>query len=176
MDDKAAIRTRMKMVRDLVDDRLMRSVELWSRVAALPEYRAASTVMAFKGFKSEPDTDGLFARVAADGKRLLLPRIDDGRISVCDGDGPMTTSRIGVAEPQGPALRLDVVEFVIVPGLAFTPEGDRLGYGAGFYDRFLKELALGGQVPNAGVCFDEQIVPDLPVEAHDVRVQQVVSA
>ncbi|MFZ4719950.1 MAG: 5-formyltetrahydrofolate cyclo-ligase [Ilumatobacteraceae bacterium] len=172
MDDKAAIRSRMRMVREMVDDRLMRSVDLWAKVAALPEYQAASTVMAFKGFKSEPDTDPLFARLTAEGKRLLLPRIEDGQIVVCDADGPMTRSRIGVEEPQGPALPYDLVEFVIVPGLAFTPDGYRLGYGGGFYDRFLPQVT----VPNAGVCFAEQVVPELPVEPHDIRVHRVVSA
>lgn len=162
----------MRLVRDLVDDRLMRSVGLWSQVAALDDYRRARTVMAFKGFKGEPDTDPLFARVAADGKRLLLPRVNVGEIEVCDADGPMVTSRIGVDEPQGPALPYDVVEFVIVPGLAFTPEGYRLGYGGGFYDRFLPRVGA----PNVGVCFAEQLVDALPTEPHDVRVQRVVSA
>ncbi|MFM2079172.1 MAG: hypothetical protein RJA49_3062 [Actinomycetota bacterium] len=172
MDDKATLRRRMRMVRDLVDDHLMRSVELWSKVAALPAYQQAGTVMAFNGFASEPDTDPLFARVAADGKRLVLPRIAQGDIEVCDAGGPMVASRIGVEEPQGPALPFDLVEFVIVPGLAFTPDGYRLGYGGGFYDRFLPKVPA----PNAGVCFAEQIVDDLPVEAHDVRVQLVISA
>ena len=162
----------MRLVREMVDDRLLRSVQLWAAVAALPEYAAASTVMAFKGFGTEPDTDPLFARVAAEGKRLLLPRIENRAIVVCDADGPMARSRIGVEEPQGPALPFDVVDFVIVPGLAFTPDGYRLGYGGGFYDRFLAEVAA----PNAGVCFAEQIVPELPVEAHDVAVQRVISA
>ncbi len=172
MDDKATIRRRMRMVREMVDDRLIRSVDLWAQVAGLPDYAAAGTVMAFNGFGTEPDTDPLVARLAAEGKRLLLPRIEDGEIVVCAADGPMAASRIGVHEPQGPALPFDLVEFVIVPGLAFTLEGDRLGYGAGFYDRFLSRV----QAPNAGVCFAEQVVPTLPVEAHDVRVQRVIFA
>jgi len=165
----------MKLVRDMVDDRLMRSVDLWSQVAALHAYQRAGSVMAFKGFKSEPDTDSLFARIAADGKRLLLPRIEHGDIAVVDADGPMATSRIGVSEPQGPALPIDVVDLVIVPGLAFTLDGYRLGYGGGFYDRFLpkcRQLAI----PDVGVCFLEQVVDELPTEAHDVRVQLVVTA
>ncbi len=172
MDEKAAIRTRMRMVRELVDDRLMRSVQLWAAVAELPEYQQASTVMAFKGFGSEPDTDPLFARAAAEGKRLLVPRIEAGEIVVCDADGPMVRSRIGVEEPQGPALPIDLIQFVIVPGLAFTPDGYRLGYGGGFYDRFLPRVPA----PNAGVCFAEQLVDELPVEAHDIRVRRVISA
>jgi len=172
MDDKVAIRKRMRLVRDLVDDRLMRSVELWAAVAELPEYRSASTVMAFTSFGSEPDTEPLFARVRAEGKRVLVPRIEDGNIVVVDADGPTVRSRIGVEEPQGPALPFELVEFVLVPGLAFTTDGYRLGYGGGFYDRFLPRV----QAHNAGVCFAEQVVDTLPVEAHDIRVQRVISA
>lgn len=160
------------MVRDMVDDHLVRSVQLWAAVAALPEYVEASSVMAFVGAKGEPDTDPLFARIAADGKRLLLPRITDKAIEVCDAAAPMAVSAFGISEPIGPALPFDEVDFVIVPGLAFTPTGDRLGYGAGFYDRFLPQVAA----PNAGVCFAEQLVDALPVAPHDVRVQRVVSA
>ena len=172
MNDKQALRRRMRLVRDLVDDHLIRSVQLWAAVAATPEYAAAATVMAFVGCKGEPDTDPLFARLAADGKRLLLPRVHDGRLVVCDGSGPMTLSAFGVYEPTGPALAFSEIGFVIVPGLAFTTGGARLGYGAGFYDRLLPQLS----VPNAGVCFTEQIVDELPTEPHDVRVQQVISA
>jgi len=172
MNDKPTLRRRMRLVRDLVDDHLIRSVQLWAAVAATPEYEAAPTVMAFVGCKGEPDTDPLFARLAADGKRLLLPRVEDGKLVVCDGTGQMAVSRFGVSEPTGPSLPLSEVGFVIVPGLAFTADGVRLGYGAGFYDRFLPQLS----VPNAGVCFTEQLVDELPTEPHDVRVQQVVSA
>ncbi len=160
------------MVRDAVVDRAVRSVELWTKVAELIEYRNANTVMAFVGMNSEPHTDALFALVAADGKRLLLPRVEDGELVVCDADGPLATGSFGVQEPTGPALELDVVDFVVVPGLAFTNRGDRLGYGGGFYDRFLPRVSAA----NAGVCFREQVVDALPMHERDVRVQQVVTA
>ena len=73
---------------------------------------------------------------------------------------------------MAPALDPVEVDFVVVPGLAFTPDGRRLGYGAGFYDRFLPTV----DAPNAGVCFTEQLLDDLPTEPHDVRVQHVISA
>lgn len=142
------------------------------KIAELPEYRSAHGVMAFVGMNSEPDTDALFALISADGKRLLLPRVEGRELVVCDGGGPLAASSFGVQEPTGPALPLDVIDFVIVPGLAFTAEGDRLGYGAGFYDRFLPRT----DVPNAGVCFREQIVDALPIHENDVRVQRVISA
>lgn len=172
-DQKAALRRRMVMVRDLVDDRLVRSVELWRQVAELPEFAAATAVMAFCGMRTEPDTDPLFARIAAEGRRLLLPRVEAGRLVVADADGPLAASRFGVLEPQGPPVDLAEVGFVIVPGLAFTAAGARLGYGGGFYDRFLPTVA---GVPNAGVCFSEQLLDDLPTGPHDVRVDRVLHA
>jgi 5-formyltetrahydrofolate cyclo-ligase len=172
MDDKATLRRRMRMVRDVVPDRMVRSVELWANVAELVEYRSAKSVLAFVRMNSEPDTDALFALIAADGKQLLLPRVEGSELVVCDGAGPFATSSFGVQEPTGPSLPLDVVDFVIVPGLAFTTAGDRLGYGGGFYDRFLPRV----NAPNAGVCFREQLVDALPMHDGDVRVQHVIVA
>ena len=172
MIDKAALRTRMRMVRDMVDDHLMRSVQLWAKVAELPEYRRATSVMAFVGFSGEPDTDPLFARLTVEGKRLLLPRVETTGIVPADRDWPLVASKFGVQEPTGPAVDVGEIDFVIVPGLAFTVAGDRLGYGQGYYDRFLPTVSA----PNAGVCFADQLVDEMPVTEHDVRVDAVISA
>ncbi len=162
----------MRMVRDMVDDHLMRSVQLWAKVAELPEYRRATSVMAFVGFSGEPDTDPLFARLTVEGKRLLLPRVEATGIVPADGDWPLVASKFGVQEPTGPAVDVGEIDFVIVPGLAFTVGGDRLGYGQGYYDRFLPTVSA----PNAGVCFADQLVDEMPVTANDVRVDAVISA
>jgi len=171
--DKKALRARMRMVRDMVDDHLMRSVDLWSQVATLPEYQAAHTVMAFVAAKGEPDTDPLFARLAADGKRLVLPRVEGSELVVVDASSPHSVSSLGISEPQGPAIDPAQVQLVIVPGLAFTPAGARLGYGGGYYDRF---LTRHHNVPTVAVCFAEQLVDVLPTDAHDVQIQRVISA
>jgi 5-formyltetrahydrofolate cyclo-ligase len=170
--DKAALRQRMRLVRDDVQDHLIRSVDLWSSIADLDEYRRARTVMAFKSFKGEPDTDPLFGRLAADGKRLLLPRVEPSGIVACDGDAALVASKFGVEEPTGPGVDPAVIDLIIVPGLAFTREGDRLGYGKGYYDMFLPKVAA----LSVGVCFEEQIVDEMPLAAHDVRVDRVMWA
>jgi 5-formyltetrahydrofolate cyclo-ligase len=170
--DKAALRQRMRMVRDVVEDHLMRSVQLWAKVAELAEYQLADSVMAFVAFGSEVDTDPLFARLSVEGKRLLLPRIESTGIVPADGDSPLVASKFGVQEPTGPAVDVGEIDLVIVPGLAFTVDGDRLGYGRGYYDRFLPSLSA----PSVGVCFTDQLVDEMPVAAHDVRVDTVISA
>jgi 5-formyltetrahydrofolate cyclo-ligase len=172
MIEKAALRTRMRMVRDMVDDHLIRSVQLWAKVAELPEYLRADTVMAFVGFSGEPDTDPLIARLAVEGKRLLLPRVEPAGIVPADGDWPLVPSKFGVQEPTGPAVDVGEIDLVIVPGLAFTVDCDRLGYGQGYYDRFLPTVSA----LSVGVCFTDQLVDEMPVTEHDVRVDMVISA
>jgi 5-formyltetrahydrofolate cyclo-ligase len=170
--DKPELRRRMRMVRDMVDDHLMRSVQLWAQVAELPEYRQADTVLAFVSFNGEPDTDPLFARLSMEGKRLVLPRVEASGIVAADGGSPRAISKFGVHEPTGPVVDVGEINLVIVPGLAFSADGHRLGYGGGHYDRFLPTVAA----PSVGVCFIDQLVDQLPLATHDVPVGRVVSA
>jgi 5-formyltetrahydrofolate cyclo-ligase len=172
MDDKPAIRRRMRLLRDLIDDRLLRSVQLWAAVAELADYASAETVMAFVGTHGEPDTDPLFARLERDGKALVLPRTTGDRIEPALVGTGLRAGALGVPEPLGDAVEPGSIGLVLVPGLAFTVDGARLGRGGGHYDRFL----AGCCAPSVGVCFAEQLVDDLPVEAHDIRVGRVVTA
>jgi 5-formyltetrahydrofolate cyclo-ligase len=172
MDDKPAIRRRMRLLRELIDDPLLRSMQLWTAVAALPEYASASTVMAFVGTHGEPDTDGLFARIERDGKTLVLPRAIGERLEPAVMGEGLRPGPHGVPEPSGAAVDPSSIGLVLVPGLAFTVDGKRLGQGGGHYDRFLAECTAMA----IGVCFAEQLVDDLPVAKHDVHVARVIAA
>ena len=161
------------MTRDVIDDRVLRSVELWARLAELAQYREATTVMAFVGGRGEPDTESLFSRVAAESKTLILPSVEADRIVPrLLGDG-LRPGAFSVPEPQGEVISAIGLDLVVVPGLAFTRDGRRLGQGGGHYDRFLAELPPS--CTTVGVCFAEQIVDDLPEEVHDRRVGIVLS-
>jgi 5-formyltetrahydrofolate cyclo-ligase len=168
--DKAALRTRMRQVCELIDDRTLRSVQLWVQLAALPQYESASVVMAFAAMASEPDTDGLFARLERDGKTLVLPRLEHGAIVPALVGQGFRRGQWGIREPDGPAVDPDSIDLVVVPGVAFTLSGDRLGHGKAYYDRFLSGL----RAATVGACFSEQVVDELPVEAHDVRLGVVL--
>jgi 5-formyltetrahydrofolate cyclo-ligase len=172
MDPKPVIRRRMRMVRSSIDDALMRSVDLWGRLAALDEYRLANVVLAYAAQPGEPDTDGLHGRVAADGKQLLLPRLEGAAFVVAPVGAGLAPGAHGIREPAGAAVDPGTIDLVIVPGLAFTVDGLRLGQGGGHYDRFLAGLG----VPTIGVCFAEQVLDALPGEPHDVRVGRVLAA
>ncbi len=170
--DKPTLRRRMRQTCELIDDRTLRSVQLWAEVAELPEYRSAHIVMAFDSMVTEPETDGLFARLQRDGKVLVLPRIVGDRLEpALVGTGTMPATW-GIREPQGPPVDPATIDLIIVPGVAFTAAGARLGHGKAYYDRFLP----GTRAFTVGACFAEQLVDELPLEPHDVVLHRVIVA
>lgn len=66
-----------------------------------------------------------------------------------------------------------IIDVVVIPGRAFTKEGDRLGRGSGWYDRFLKELPTG--VTKIGICYEDQIVDVIPLDKHDIKMEKIVT-
>jgi 5-formyltetrahydrofolate cyclo-ligase len=143
---KRALRAEMRARRKALPDRAERSARIWACVEALPAARAARHVMVFDSIAGEPDTAPLVERWRSAGKLVEMPEDD----------------------PDPAALDL-----VVVPGLAFTRRGERLGQGGGWYDRFLPRLHPG--CATVGVAFVEQIVDELPLSAHDVRVDLVIT-
>jgi 5-formyltetrahydrofolate cyclo-ligase len=149
---KRALRAEMRALRRAIDDPAERSVALWSHVRDEPSVRSARSVMVFNAIPGEPDTT-LFARWCTSlGKHVVAPDPDPS-----------------AAFPVDPRS-LDVV---VVPGLAFTASGERLGQGGGWYDRFL--AGVRDDCVTIGVAFAEQVVDELPVELHDVRLTRVVT-
>lgn len=154
--------------------RLRASVAIFSAVERLPEFRAARTVAVFAALPDEPATDEVLARWAST-RRVVLPRVegDAMRFYACRPDA-LVFGAFGILEPQGerpcPAGEIDLV---VCPGVAFTADGRRLGRGRGYYDRYLGDPAFRGF--RVGVCYAHQLVDDLPVEPHDVRMDRVIT-
>ncbi len=154
--------------------RLRASAAILSAVERLPEFRAARTVAVFAALSDEPATDEVLARWAST-RRVVLPRVegDAMRFYACRPDA-LVFGAFGILEPQGerpcPAGEIDLV---VCPGVAFTADGRRLGRGRGYYDRYLGDPAFRGF--RVGVCYAHQLVDDLPVEPHDVRMDRVIT-
>lgn len=154
--------------------RLRASAAIFSAVERLPEFRAARTVAVFAALPDEPATDEVLARWAST-RRVVLPRVegDAMRFYACRPDA-LVFGAFGILEPQGerpcPAGEIDLV---VCPGVAFTADGRRLGRGRGYYDRYLGDPAFRGF--RVGVCYAHQLIDDLPVEPHDVRMDRVIT-
>lgn len=181
-DAKRALRTEMRRVRATIADRHHRSDAIWASVLPICRDLANANptpgplrVLAFVGTGGEPDTGGLIEELTASGCSVLLPRVE-GEEMVAVGFVPghdLVRGAFGIFEPLGPAVQPRMIDVVIVPGLAFTTDGHRLGQGGGFYDRYLP--LLRPDCVTIGVCFREQIVETVPGEAHDRIVGNVIT-
>ncbi len=109
-------------------------------------------------------------------KTLLLPAIRQGELQVCRylGREHLRAGVFGLLEPIGsPYTALESIDLALIPGVAFDCNGGRLGHGKAYYDRFLAQTPLQ-QLRRVGVCFDFQVVPAVPVEAHDVLLHRLI--
>ncbi|HEV2393034.1 MAG TPA: 5-formyltetrahydrofolate cyclo-ligase [Verrucomicrobiae bacterium] len=136
-------------------------------------WREAKSILFFAPTPEELDVWPLLRDALAAGKTAALPRFmpATGRYAACPVQDPgvdVTPGHLGIREPiaRCAATLLTQLDLILVPGIAFDPHLHRLGRGKGFYDRLLAEL----QGRTCGVAFDQQIVAEVPVEAHDRRL------
>jgi 5-formyltetrahydrofolate cyclo-ligase len=175
---KRALRREVLGRRDALGEaeRAERSRMIAERVLGLPEIRRARTVMAFWSFGSEVETAWLVARLHAAGVRVVLPRIEGADVVAVayePGDAVEGTG-FGAMEPsEGAAVEPEDVDAVIAPGVAFDRMGGRVGYGGGFYDRFLPRMRPG--VPAIAIAFELQLVDEVPGGGFDRRVDVLVT-
>ncbi|MHB1404242.1 MAG: 5-formyltetrahydrofolate cyclo-ligase [Desulfitobacteriaceae bacterium] len=182
MDEKRQVRKLVLGRRAALsaEEHALKSDRITAKILSLPEYQKAKTVMLFLNFRDEVETTGLALESLALKKKLILPRCGPQGILipaiVRDMEQDIEPGMWGIREPKKDALvEADPAEidFVLVPGAAFDMSGNRLGYGAGYYDRFFKRLRLG--VPRMAVAFSCQILPQLPVEEHDQKMTALVT-
>ena len=179
---KKALRARILAARDALDavQRSAGAQAIASRIAVLPSFDGATTVLATLPFGSEWDLRPLAQAALDRGKSIVLPRVDAATRRlvlhrVDDLDADVSPGFRGIPEPvpRTAIVRPADVDCVLVPGVAFDPAGRRLGYGGGYYDRLLPHLRPG--VPRIAGAFDVQIVDEVPVDAHDLAVDVVVT-
>ena len=152
------------------------SLAIAERVDGHPETRRARSAMLFWSFGSEVDTAPLIERVVAEGKAVALPRIEGSDIEpVAFVPGhPTTETSFGAMEPaEGRVLDPSELDVIVVPGVAFDRAGNRLGFGAGYYDRFLPRTRA--DVAAVAIGFALQVVPEVPAGRTDRRVDAIVT-
>ena len=181
--EKTELRKRVLAAREALDPSLRReyAARITPRLLALPGYRAARCVMAYVGFGAEFDTAALIADVLAQGKALVLPRVERakralGLYAVRDPQTELAPGVWGIREPRPDRcapVAPETVDFVLVPGVAFTARCERLGYGGGYYDRLIP--GLDGRATLVAPAYSLQIVPELPVSTTDRSVDLVMT-
>jgi 5-formyltetrahydrofolate cyclo-ligase len=142
---------------------------------ATAEFSLAAAVALYRPVQGEVLTDLLAEEAHRLGKRLLFPRVHGRQLELVEmaAGEEFRPGPFGVPEPSGDRLvRADAVDLLVVPGVVFDRAGHRLGYGKGFYDRLLHGAGPGCK---AGMAFAFQLVAELPVEGHDVRMDLLVT-
>jgi 5-formyltetrahydrofolate cyclo-ligase len=161
-------------------DALSRAVA--ERLAALPEFAAARTVLGYVSFGDEVRTRELLAEIRRQGKRAVIPYCAADELELFHlGDmDELTPGTLGILEPRPalrdrPGKRIDVaeVDLAIVPGVAFDRRGGRLGHGRAFFDRLLVRARPDAQL--VAVAFECQLFPEVPMAAHDVFMDKIVT-
>ena len=177
-EEKARLRARLRQqLTDLPDaQRTAEDNALFSVFLSLPETAQAQTVLLFCGTGTEPDTARLFAPLLAQGKRIALPQMLPGRqmaVRQYCPDRPLVRHPFGILEPDEhcPLIRIEKIDFVLVPALCYDRQGFRLGMGGGYYDRWL----CGYYGPTSGLCRQSLLQDHLPIEAHDRPVDVVIT-
>jgi len=178
---KDELRSRMRKLRRAQPGKEELSRKICERVAALPEFEAAATIMLYVDARSEVRTGALLRETLHRGKTVVIP--------YCDGDelvpwrlrslDELSPGAYGILEPRAELRTADrhigagSIDLICVPGIAFDRRGNRLGSGKGYYDRLLPRLR-----PDAikvGLAFECQTVDAVPVDGHDVPMGVVMS-
>jgi 5-formyltetrahydrofolate cyclo-ligase len=170
------VRARLKTLPK--DERATASARFRARLAQEKVFADAKTILLFAPMPDELDLWPLLNDLLSAGKTVALPRFDSttNRYVACQIKNPardVKTGKFGIREPTGlcSIVPLNRLDFILVPGVAFDPHGRRLGRGKGFYDQLLENV----RGVTCGVAFDEQIVAEIPVEPHDVRLHCILT-
>ncbi len=176
---KQQIRSSMRNINRNVNE--LRALELsksiFSQIERSATFSASHTIALYAALADELPTLWVIERWYSMGKVILLPRIEaDDRMEFYPYSNSLTTGKFGISEPESvdcEPYEPYKIDMMIVPGVAFCRDGRRMGRGRGYYDRY---LAREGFVARTiGVCFPHQILDSIPCEAHDVRLDEVIS-
>lgn len=168
--DKAALRLQMRGIAETRSDASALSSRLVLQLGNWSFWQAFGKIAAFSALSGEPDALDPWPG----NKRIALPRVcgEELMFHWVASRAELQPGKFGILEPSAEASPAgNDFDLILVPGLAFDLHGGRLGRGKGFYDRFLAD-ARGLR---AGVCFDNQIVDSVPAEAHDLRMDFLVT-
>ena len=176
--DKKELRQKIRQQkREMTQEQIQTASEkLGELFAADPLYQQAKTIYGYLPYNQEVRTVPMLEQAMKDGKRVAVPKCygEEMRFIYMDDLSKVEKGYANIPEPIADApVAEDPTALVLMPGLAFTKDGKRMGYGGGFYDKF---LASEPEHPTVALCYDFQMVEDLPTNEYDIPVDCVLWA
>jgi len=180
--DKKSLRRKILKSRDSISltEREKKDVLIKHTLFSMPEFKNADTILFYASFRTEVETISMIDESLKMGKQVAVPKVDKERHKLrlyeIKNIGELSSGYMGIPEPSLSAVRLmnlDDIDVVIVPGAGFDYSGNRLGYGAGYYDILLSENKK--KIPVIALAYEEQLVDSIPSEIHDVRMGMIIT-
>ena len=203
---KKSLRDKLLKKRDSLqaEKKKIKEIAIRKRLFALKEFKDAGSILFYASFRSEVDTMLSIKKALKLNRRVILPVVDSKKreLNLCEikDVSELAAGYMGIPEPsitRGRKINLGDIDIAIVPGAGFDVKGNRIGYGAGYYDKLLS----GTRAQGAGVskkeltpdprnrvdptqspppfliafAFEEQIVPSIPDEKHDVKMDKIIT-
>ena len=170
MKDKSGFRTlaraeKKNIVFDVISKVVCRKLE------SLEEVKKASVIMLYMALKDEIDLMEFYKSLKSLGKICCFPVVDGDVMYAREAQDDFIPGAFGILEPGGKFILPDSIDLVIVPGVMFDVECNRLGRGKGYYDKFLQDLTAF----KIGICPDSLLVDSLPCEEHDLPMDMVIT-
>ena len=177
MDKKSLRREIREKKRAMTEEEIVtRSERLGELFVSTEAYQNAKSIYGYLPYNQEVRTVPMLQKAIADGKRVAVPKVYGDRMEFLwlDDLTKVEKSEMGIPEPiADEPIADDPTALVLMPGVAFTQQGDRMGYGGGYYDRF---LAAEPNHPTVALCYAFQMVESLPTEEFDIPVDVVLWA
>ena len=176
--DKKELRAQIRALkRAMTEEQIVQaSVRLGELFAETEQYKQAKTIYGYLPYNQEVRTVPMLERALRDGKKVAVPKCygDEMRFIYMDDLSKVEAGYANIPEPiADEPVADDKTALVLMPGMAFTKNGDRMGYGGGFYDKF---LAAEPEHPTVALCYAFQMVESLPTEEYDIPVDCVLWA
>lgn len=177
---KKRIREKILSRRDREPEGLRRkkSRKIKKRLFSLKEFKKAHTILFYYSKGSEVETREMMEEALRKGKRVLLPKVRGREIylgEITDLEKDVEKGSFGVLEPKETSKKTTPkgIDLVILPGIAFGLKGERIGYGKGYYDHFLKKIPK--KIPLIGLAYGFQVIKNISGKKHDRRVSKVIT-
>lgn len=142
-------------------------------------YKEAKNIFIYIGFGSEINTSKYVKEFLDEGKNVFIPRIDLKNKVIeavnIDSLSELQKNKFGILEPakDGKIIDKNELDLIIVPGVAFDINGGRVGYGGGYYDKYMADI--DGSIPRVVLCYKFQLLKELPKEEHDISIHEIIT-
>ena len=171
--NKQEIRKEIKQVKLDInkEDREAAAIEVMAKIESLPQFSKAENILLYNALADELPTECMLNKWS-ESKNLFLPVVDGNDLIIKRYDkSSVKVGAFGIIEPLGDEIDSSIIDFIVVPGVAFDKNLNRLGRGKGYYDRLLSNC----KAFFAGIGYHIQVLDNIPVEEHDIKMNCIIT-